>query len=76
MQNGLRIHSTLGQTPHPTLQATNHGVMDGISVAVALSLPFIVAGAMMGHRKHKARLMQRRIQRLNRLWQLSSNPLS
>jgi hypothetical protein len=73
MQSGLRLHSTIGMPPQSTVQSTNYNVMDGMNVVVAIALPFVVAGTIMSHRKHKARLMQRRIQRLNRLWQLSSS---
>ncbi len=55
-------------TPPADVAATN-----AVIGVVAIALPIVLFCAIVAHRKHKATVMQQRIQRLNRLWQLDSS---
>ena len=58
--------------PNPTLQP-DFALSNTISGSLTIILPAIVICAIMGRRKYRTTILQRRIQRLNRLWQLDSN---
>jgi hypothetical protein len=55
-------------TPQPDLVLTNV-----VSGSLAIALPVVLICAIVGYQKHKAAVLRRRIQRLNRLWQLDSS---
>jgi hypothetical protein len=81
MQSGLSIYKTVPSTQHnPTQQAdiaaTNAiiGSLANDFVALsAIALPVVVLCAIAAYRKHKARVLQQRIHRLNQIWQLDSS---
>jgi hypothetical protein len=73
MQGGLYLQRTITSTPyHPIQQATatRSQVISGLLVIL---IPVVVVCAIASYRKHKAVVLQRRIQRLNWLWQLDSS---
>ncbi len=73
MQPGLSTQKTVTVTQHKPIQHTDVAPINAISVLLVLLLPVVVIGAIAGYRKRKATVLQQRIQRLNRLWQLDSS---
>lgn len=54
---------------NPTLQ-TNVGAIDPVGAAVIIAFPVLVVCAIVGYRKYRTTVLQRRIKRLNQIWQL------
>ncbi|NJL39576.1 MAG: hypothetical protein HC899_24625 [Leptolyngbyaceae cyanobacterium SM1_4_3] len=56
---------------NPTSQ-TNVGAIDPVGAAVMITFPVLVICAIVGYRKYRTTVLQRRIKRLNRVWQIDS----
>ena len=73
MQNSSSLHKTSTSTqPHPT-QPSDVAATNALIGSLAIALPVVVICAIAAYRKHQSTLMQRRVQRLNRIWQLDSS---
>jgi MFS-type transporter involved in bile tolerance (Atg22 family) len=73
MQAGLYSQKTVTTTQHNPTQHTDVAPINVISVSLTITLLVIVLGAIVAYRKHKARVLQQRIHRLNRLWKLDAS---
>lgn len=73
MPTNLRTYKTVPSPPHSTYQQAVEARSQIISGVLVILLPVVVVCAIVTYRKHKAVIMQRRIQHLNQLWQLDSS---
>ena len=73
MQSGLSTYKTVPSTQHNPTQQSDIAATNAIIGSLAIALPVVVLCAIAGYRKHQSMLMQRRVQRLNRIWQLDSS---
>jgi hypothetical protein len=70
MQGNSSTLKTVSSTHHNVAQQTHLAPINTISGLLAIALPVVVVCAIVGYRRHRARVIQWQIQRLNRLWQL------
>lgn len=54
---------------NPTSQ-TNVGAIDPVGAAVMITFSVLVVCATVGYRKYRTTVLQRRVKRLNQIWQL------
>ncbi len=73
MQNSSSIHKTSTSTQHTLVQPTDVAATNALIGSLAIALPIAVLCAIVGRRKYQSTLMQRRVQRLNRIWELDSS---
>ena len=73
MQVGLSTQKTVTTTQYNPTQQADVARSNAINGLIAIALPLVVIGAILAYQKHKSTVLQRRIQRLNRLWQLDTS---
>lgn len=71
MQSRAYIQRT-ASAPHHPIQPAN--LVPSIAMSgLLIMLPVVVVSAVVSYRKYRSTVLQRRIQRLNRLWQLDTH---
>lgn len=73
MQNGLSHHQTMTVSQNIVTPKEQINQSAGLSGLVAILFPLAIIGTIAGCKKYKATLKQRRIDRLNRIWQLEAS---
>jgi hypothetical protein len=73
MHHNLYIQESATSTTHPSTQQADIAHSNIVSGLLAILFPIVALGAIAICRKHQARLMRQRIQRLNQIWQLNSS---
>lgn len=73
MQSGLSTYKTVTSTQHNSAHQADIARSNAIISSLTIALAVVVIGAIVTYRKHKATVLQRRMQRLNRLWQLDTS---
>ncbi|MBI4780712.1 MAG: hypothetical protein HY785_05255 [Oscillatoriophycideae cyanobacterium NC_groundwater_1537_Pr4_S-0.65um_50_18] len=73
MQSGVSTFNPVTSIQNNSTQHTNIALIDVFSVMMAIAFPAVVIVAIGSYRKHRARVLRRQIQHLNRVWQLSSS---
>lgn len=73
MQGNTSNYKTVTSTQYNSTQPTDIARSTAISGFFVILLPVVVIGAIVGYRKCKAMVLQQRINRLNRLWQIDSS---
>lgn len=73
MQSGLSTYKTVAIAQHKPTQRTDVAPINVINVLLTIALPIVVISAIAGYRKHRATVLRRQIQCLNRVWQLDSS---
>ncbi|KAM3098067.1 hypothetical protein ACKFKG_06490 [Phormidesmis sp. 146-35] len=78
MQGSLSTYKIIvPSTQHHSVQPTNVAAVNVVLGSLAIAFPIVVGCAIVSYRTHRAMVVRRQIQRLNRIWQLdSSNNLS
>jgi hypothetical protein len=72
MQGGS-IQKTVIPTQYSPAQQADIARSQVISISLIILLPVVMLCAIVGYRKRKTLVLQRRIQHLNRIWQLDSS---
>jgi hypothetical protein len=72
MQGGS-IQKTVVPTPYSPAQQADIDRSQVTSGLLVILIPIVIVCAIMGDRTHKAKVLQQRIHRLNRIWQLDSS---
>lgn len=68
----LNVQRTSTSVPHnPALNRTS-GEVDPVGLTLMIAFPVLVIYAIVGYRKHRASVLRRRINLLNRIWQLDA----
>jgi hypothetical protein len=66
-------HRTITSTQHNLTQNADTTQANTINAVLVLLFPVVIICTIASYRKYRAIVMQRQIQRLNRLWQLDSS---
>jgi hypothetical protein len=64
--------TTQAQNPYNPTSQTNVAEIDPITVALTIAFPVFVICAIVGYQKYRVTALQRRIKRLNQIWQLDA----
>lgn len=72
MQGGSRIQKTVISTQHNPAQPTDITPTNAPLGSLTIALSVGVVCAIVGYRKHRATVLRRQIECLNRIWQLDS----
>lgn len=70
MQSNLSTHRADISTQLNSTQATNITPVNALISSLMIAIPVVVITAVARYRKYRVMVIQKRIQRLNRLWQL------
>ena len=73
MQSAFYSQRTVPSPQYSPTQQADIARLNAINGLLVITLTLIVVGAIVGYRAHKATVLQRRVQRLNRIWQLDSS---
>ena len=73
MQVGFSTQRTFTTTQHSSIQHTDVVSINAINVSLAIALHVVVISAIVSYRKHRITVLRRRIQHLNRIWQLDTS---
>jgi hypothetical protein len=73
MQGGLHLQRTIPSTQRNAVQQNDVALSNNISGLLVIALPIVVICTIVAYRKRKAIVLQRRIDRLHRIWQLDTS---
>lgn len=73
MQSSLSAYKTITSPQYSSTQQADIAQANAIMASLVIALPIVVVCAIVGYRKYRATVMQQRIKRLNRLWQLDAS---
>lgn len=73
MHNGLSNHQTVSTSQHTVTQKEDITRSTTLSGLVAVLFPLMIVMMITGYKKYKVVVRQRRINRLNRMWNLAAS---